>query len=315
MRVKDVEVECEIDEDPAIFEGSEGYVQNLISKIQQQYKNPETVHIKITRRQKPDGIDKNGNLIKNKNESYGQIIRKEYYTIKNTPRPVSKSSSISSFVDTSNIPYIDEDSSDSRNNSVRNSRCIEVDTKTQIMPNYVVEKHVIYNQSDENYERHNIRGQITGIKGVKEFIQGFGRAINIDELNTKYFNNKDININVEQSDSEYEDQSNDIKIKGPEVKIKAPKIKGEIKKTTKEKNEDVKTPDSDYKIEIKSPKTSKKDNGSEIKIEVEVPKGDLKKKKNAADYDIIYDIDEHDPKYKSIKRSSKKDALLFCFTE
>jgi hypothetical protein len=77
-----VEVECEIDEDPAIFEGSEGYVQNLISKIQQQYKNPETVHIKITRRQKPDGIDKNGNLIKNKNESYGQIIRKEYYTIK-----------------------------------------------------------------------------------------------------------------------------------------------------------------------------------------------------------------------------------------
>lgn len=143
LQIKDVEVECEIEEDPAIFEGSEGYVKNLISKIQQQYKNPETVHIKITRRQKPESIDKAGNLIKNPKESYGQIVRKEYYTIKSTARP-KKTSSISSFVDTSNIPYIDEES-DSKNNSTRNSK-IEDENKNLTSPNYYIEKHVIYDK-------------------------------------------------------------------------------------------------------------------------------------------------------------------------
>jgi hypothetical protein len=137
LQVKDVEVECEIEEDPAIFEGSEGYVKNLISKIQTQYKNPETVHIKITRRQKPESIDKSGNLTKNSKESYGQIVRKEYYTIKSTNKP-KKTSSISSFVDTSNIPFIDEEA-DSKNNSTRSSK---IDDGTS--PNYIIEKHVIY---------------------------------------------------------------------------------------------------------------------------------------------------------------------------
>ena len=141
MRVKDVEVECEIEDDPKIFEGSEGYVRNLIGKIHKQYKNPETIHIKIIRRQKPEGFDSNGNLIKNDRESYGQIVRKEYYTVKSTSHP-KKSSSISSFVDTSNIPYID-DENDSRNNSVRNSRIIDYDPRTH-KPNYIIEKHVIY---------------------------------------------------------------------------------------------------------------------------------------------------------------------------
>ncbi|RMZ99818.1 hypothetical protein BpHYR1_007070 [Brachionus plicatilis] len=109
MKVKDVEVECEIDEDPAIFEGSEGYVKKLINKIQQQYKNPETVHIKITRRQKPKMIDKNDG------KEHAQVVKKEYYTIKNLRRQ-KKSSSISSFIDQTNIPYIDEESlNDSRN--------------------------------------------------------------------------------------------------------------------------------------------------------------------------------------------------------
>lgn len=139
LQIKDVEVECEIEEDPAIFEGSEGYVKSLISKIQTQYKNPETVHIKITRRQKPESIDKAGNLIKNSKESYGQIVRKEYYTIKSTTKP-KKTSSISSFVDTSNIPYIDEEG-DSKNNSTRNSKIEDNENKS---PNYTIEKHVIY---------------------------------------------------------------------------------------------------------------------------------------------------------------------------
>ncbi len=159
MRVKDVEVECEIDDDPAIFEGSEGYVKSLISKIQQQYKNPETVHIKIIRRQRPEGFDAKGNLIRNDRESYGQIVRKEYYTVKSTAHP-KKSSSISSFVDTSNIPYIDEES-DSRNNSVRNSRVIDYDARGK--PSYVIEKHIIY--KDPILE--------TNVKGKMDFIFTF----------------------------------------------------------------------------------------------------------------------------------------------
>jgi hypothetical protein len=139
MRVRDVEVECEIDEDPSIFEGSEGYVKSLINKIQTQYKNPETVHIKITRRQKPENMDKSGNLMKTPNESYGQIVRKEYYTIRSAANRKNRSS-ISSFVDTSNIPYID-DECDSRNNSIRNSRAFD---DRYSHPHYVIEKHIIY---------------------------------------------------------------------------------------------------------------------------------------------------------------------------
>lgn len=154
MRVKDVEVECEIDEDPAIFEGSEGYVKNLINKIQQQYKNPETVHIKITRRQKSDGNGREKS--KNKNESYGQIVRKEYYTIKNTSRP-KKSSSISSFVDQSNIPFIDDElSAESRNNSTRSTKTNEIRQTINIQPNYIIEKHEIYNENEKE-EKENKR--------------------------------------------------------------------------------------------------------------------------------------------------------------
>ena len=163
MRVKDVEVECEIEEDPAIFEGSEGYVKNLISKIQQQYKNPETVHIKITRRQKPENIDKSGNLIKTSNESYGQIVRKEYYTIRTTNKP-KKTNSMSSFVDTANIPYIDDsDHADSRNNSVRNSR-IDIDTKHIYMPNYTIEKHIIYSEGELDGKRKKDKLQKSNLK-------------------------------------------------------------------------------------------------------------------------------------------------------
>ncbi len=150
MRVKDVEVECEIEEDPAIFEGSEGYVKNLISKIQQQYKNPETVHIKITRRQKPQNIDAQGNLVRTPNESYGQIVRKEYYTIRTTNKP-KKTSSMSSFVDTANIPYIDGSDDD---RSARNSR-IDMD-KNMYIPNYTIEKHVIYNDQDDAKNKKGI---------------------------------------------------------------------------------------------------------------------------------------------------------------
>lgn len=153
MQVKDVEVECEIEEDPAIFEGSEGYVKNLISKIQTQYKNPETVHIKITRRQKPENIDKSGNLIKNSSESYGQIVRKEYYTIKSTNKP-KKTSSISSFVDTSNIPYIDEEN-DSKNNSTRNSK-IDEEKQNISNSNYIIEKHVIYGDNKGKLKLYNL---------------------------------------------------------------------------------------------------------------------------------------------------------------
>ena len=155
MRVKDVEVECEIEEDPAIFEGSEGYVKNLISKIQQQYKNPETVHIKITRRQKPENIDAGGHLVKTANESYGQIVRKEYYTIRTTNKP-KKTSSMSSFVDTANIPYIDGSDDD---RSARNSR-IDMDRNHIYIPNYTIEKHVIYNDNDENGKKRKDRGNL-----------------------------------------------------------------------------------------------------------------------------------------------------------
>lgn len=160
MRIKDVEVECEIDDDPAIFEGSEGYVKNLISKIQQQYRNPETVHIKIIRRQKPEGFDSRGNLIKNDRESYGQIVRKEYYTVKSSSHP-KKSSSISSFVDTSNIPYID-DELDSRNNSVRNSRVIDYELRGH-KPNYIIEKHIIYKDQDNETAGSKKKGKNRGI--------------------------------------------------------------------------------------------------------------------------------------------------------
>ena len=147
IRIKDVEVECEIDEDPAIFEGSEGYVRNLIGKIQTQYKNPETVHIKITRVQKPDTVE---NI--QKNQGYGQIVKKEYYTVKKSTRPL-KSSSISSFIDQSNIPFIDDE-----HLSNRNSRYIEIERQ----PNYVIEKHIIY--GDNGKEEKKVNEKVT-IKG------------------------------------------------------------------------------------------------------------------------------------------------------
>ena len=134
-------------------------------------------------------------------------------------------------MDTSNIPYIDDESSDSRNNSARNSRCIEIDTRTQIIPNYVVEKHVIYNQKQiEENENLNIRGQITGLMGVKEFIQGFGRTINIENLNTKPFEaKKEIQLSIQrEEESDYETEDPSIRIKRPELEINSPDIKGGV---------------------------------------------------------------------------------------
>ena len=174
MVVKDVEVECEIDEDPSIFEGSEGYVKNLISKIQNQYKNPETVHIKIVRRQKPENIDKSGNIIKkSENESYGQIVRKEYYTLKASPKH-RKRNNISSFVDTTNIPYIDDEA-----DSKRNSRAYDYENRGPTPPNYIIEKHIIY--SDCENEQNEITQVIKTVqrKSLK------GKMNKIDEIHKK----------------------------------------------------------------------------------------------------------------------------------
>lgn len=192
MRIKDVEVEYEIDEDPAIFEGSEGYVKNLISKIQSQYKNPETVHIKITRRQKPEHLDKLGQLPSStSHDNYGQIVRKEYYTVKTVPR-AKKSQSISSFIDQANIPYIDEESgAESRTNSMRSIRHYHIDTNIeapdrQKCMNYVIEQHIIYNDECKGGEKRKIDHECHEPEmnsKIKELLEHLGGSIRLEDLN------------------------------------------------------------------------------------------------------------------------------------
>jgi hypothetical protein len=107
---KEIEVECEIEEDPSFLEGSENYVKNLISKIQAQYKDPELVHIKIIRRQKQIASTnyqpKAGQWFETQLQKE-QIVKKEYYTVK----PIKSNHHVKccSFVNTSDIPFIDDE--------------------------------------------------------------------------------------------------------------------------------------------------------------------------------------------------------------
>ncbi len=154
---KEVEVECEIEEDPSFLEGSEDYVRSLIKKVQTQYKNPETVHIKIVRRQrqtvwsslKPTKRAKKP--IDKQRLQKEQLIKKEYYTLRSSKQiPFT-----SSFINTADIPYIDDDTSsnDSRNNSFcfNNKTLLEskelVNNKEKL--NYFIENHIILNDNHE----------------------------------------------------------------------------------------------------------------------------------------------------------------------
>ena len=186
-------------------------------------------------------------------------------------------------MDTSNIPYIDEESSDSRNNSVRNSRCIEIDTKTLIVPNYIVEKHVIYNQNTiEEDDRKQIRGEITGIKGVKEFIQGFGGSINIEDLNTNSIGQRhddvQLNIEIDPRMPERDFEGTHIDFKNQEIDLNAPDIKGGIKgffKGVGGKLKPTEIQTNEKEIKIKQPKTNVKEpkiETTDIKIETLQPK-------------------------------------------
>lgn len=163
FRIKEVEVECEIEEDPSFLESSEGYVKSLIHKIQSQYKDPETVHIKIVRRQKQTGTtntsDKSATLSKSKRKKLTdkefqqqQIVKKEYYTIKSMKEQSTNNRDILvSFLNTSNIPFIDEESVNSATGSLRNSRYFDA-TLNPTPPepatvNYYIQEHTIEDSS------------------------------------------------------------------------------------------------------------------------------------------------------------------------
>ncbi|CAF0762650.1 unnamed protein product [Brachionus calyciflorus] len=279
MRVKEVEVECEIDEDPAIFEGSEGYVKNLIGKIQQQYKNPETVHIKITRRPK---ITKNNEA----NKEINQVVRKEYYTIRNTTRK-KKSSSISSFIDQSNIPFIDEESNnDSRNNSHRSNKSEEF----KLTDNYVIEKHEIYRtennekkkekrkkdklliSGNESLRTDSMSPKRKGIKienteefdeglkgGIKGFFKGIGGKIKAPDVHIPDVSVSGPDVNLPKFKGP--------KIEGPDVNFKGPKVDiPDVSIDTSLPNVDVdlhgpkikgpKIDLPDYDFDLKGPKSS-----------------------------------------------------------
>jgi hypothetical protein len=154
---KEVEVECEIEEDPSFLEGSEDYVRSLIKKVQTQYKDPETVHIRIVRRQKQtvwNGLKNTKRAkkaIDKPNLQKEQLIKKEYYTLRSSKQiPFT-----SSFINTTDIPYIDEETSsnDSRNNSFcfSNKTLLEskelVNNKEKL--NYFIENHIILNDDNQ----------------------------------------------------------------------------------------------------------------------------------------------------------------------
>jgi hypothetical protein len=239
MRIKDVEVEYEIDEDPAIFEGSEGYVKTLINKIQSQYKNPETVHIKITRRQKPESVDRLGSLPGRRhdpdNNNKGQIVRKEYYTVKTVPRGAKKSSSISSFVDQANIPYIDEESGgESRTNSMRSIKHHYVDDyDRQKCLNYIIEQHIIYNDNCHGDgsgkgggEKRKIEEEQDVYK-IKEFLEHLGGSLRLEDLNNIKIDEHVVPIAIEQPAG---DSAKSSARKGKRYEIEGPKLDIGIKK-------------------------------------------------------------------------------------